>query len=146
MQRDRCTAKCRIRRLLRGGVLISAESIRLLSLKCGPCARVRARTQSVRQPDKRYRRLELGEQPLSQALPTFIIYLVRYKYSFNFRTNPDKLCCVSQAAQQLGRTTGYDPPRLLSLLHLAQWRALKAAGGPISNYSMKAVAGNSLSL
>lgn len=45
------------------------------------------------------------------------------------------------AAQQLGRTTGYDPPRLLSLLHLAQWRALKAAGGPTANYSMEAVAG-----
>lgn len=45
------------------------------------------------------------------------------------------------AAQQLGRTSGYDPPRLLSLVHLAQWRALQAAGGPTSNYSMSAVAG-----
>lgn len=44
-------------------------------------------------------------------------------------------------AQQLGRTSGYDPPRLLSLLHLAQWRALEAAGGPSTNYSMEAVAG-----
>ncbi|KAL3155847.1 hypothetical protein ABBQ32_012857 [Trebouxia sp. C0010 RCD-2024] len=45
------------------------------------------------------------------------------------------------AAQQLGRTSGYDPPRLLSLMHLAQWQSMKAAGGPSTNYSMEAVAG-----
>lgn len=50
-------------------------------------------------------------------------------------------CAVCQAAQQLVRVSGYDPPRLLSLLHLAQWRALLAAGGPSTNYSMDAVAG-----
>ena len=51
---------------------------------------------------------------------------------------------VNQAAQQLGRTSGYDPPRLFSLLHLAQWRAILAAGGQNSTYNLPAVAGNSL--
>ena len=53
---------------------------------------------------------------------------------------------MQQVAQQLGRTSGYDPPRLLSLLHIAQWQALLAAGGRNNNYSMEAVAGSALRL
>ncbi len=43
-----------------------------------------------------------------------------------------------QAAAQVARITGYDAPRLLSLMHLAQYLVLDAAVG--LNYSASAQA------
>ena len=65
---------------------------------------------------------------------------------YTMRAQSLTACVCIKAAQQLGRTSGYDPPRLLSLLHIAQWQSLNAAGGFATNYSMEAVAGAHLVL
>ena len=47
-------------------------------------------------------------------------------------------CLPVQAAAEVARITGYDAPRLLSLMHLAQYLSLEAAAG--LNYSTGAQA------